>query len=245
MLTFGGGIGMASPPRTQFQTPQIVGTVTRLSTSVTAAYSSLSFPGHSSPTGNVLVMFFSRAVVNNPGGFDSVTWGGSALTEVLDFERAQPPSASGSVAGWAGWIRGGPTGAQNVVVTPTGTDFEDLIGWAISFDRLAASPIGDSAGAAAQGVAAAYSTGVTAMNSGSRLIGAIAVNNENLSPMNANAGWTIRDQGKTGNSGGGDIAAILAQRTADAAVARTLTGQTSTALTWDEWGGMLLEILPA
>lgn len=232
-------------PGTSLLTPNIVGTVTRLSVSVTAAYSSLSFPGHTSPTGNVVVMFFSRAVVNSPGGFDSVTWGGEALTEALDFERPNPPSASGAVVGWAGWIRGGPTGAQNVVVTPTGTDFEDLIGWAISFDRLAASPIGDSAGAAAQGVAAAYSTGVTATNSGSRILAAVAVNNENLSPMSASAGWTVVEQGKTGNSGGGDIAAILAQRTADAAVARTLTAQTSTALTWDEWGGMALEILPA
>jgi hypothetical protein len=241
----GDGLGLFHPPRTALLTPAILASTPLLS-STTAPYTSLPFATHSSPSGNLVVILFARNTVNAPQGFDTVTWGGDPVTEVLQFELPNPPSAAACSVGWCGWIRGGLTGLQTLVVTPVAAEFNDLIGWVLSLDRLAVAPIGsDPQAAAVRVIQAAHSVTILADNADSLLLGAIVANDENLSPFTVSADWTPRDQQKTGNSGTGDITGILAGKTAGSTGAHTLTAATSTLLTTDDWGAIALEILPA
>ena len=248
MPTLGTGLGLVSPPRTQLFTP-VPGTITRLSANHTSPYGSATFTGHTSAAGNVLVVFATRAIPNSPGGFSSVTWGGSALTESVDEELDIGTSKAATAHVWAGFIDNGPTGSQSIVITPANsTDFQDIAGFAISVDRLLASPYGASpVPGVVRTVQSAYGVPIVAVNSASLLISFVAAMDENLAPFGISADWTLRDQFKTGNGGTGDIACVLGTRLAGAAGSYTMLATSTAAGTpsTDDWCAVALELLPA
>lgn len=248
MPTLGTGLGLVSPPRTQLFTPNVT-TVTRLLASHTSPYGSATFTGHTAAAGNVVIVFATRCVVNSPGAFSSVTWGGAGLTESLDVQSTISGSKAGTAAIWAGFIDGGLTGSQNIVITPANsTDFQDIAGFAISVDRLLASPYGASpVGAVVRTVQSAYGVPIAAVNSASLLISFVAALDENLAPFGVTSTWTLRDQFKTGNSNVADIACVLGTRLAGAAGSYTMLATSTAAGTpsTDDWGAIALELAPA
>lgn len=212
-----------------------------------ADWSSQTFNFNSS-TGNILVLFSSRSNASNPEGFSGVTWAGDALTEELDVET----NATFAALGWAGWIRGGSTGAQDLVVTATATKQRDLFGYAISFDRMAAVPIGGKAGSSVRTEQSAFGVAVTAASAMGRLISFVSGMNSTLRPYSVSAGWDlIAPTGsmptQTGPNGTGDIGGVMGSRLAGAAGSYTMTGASADVppTTTDDWVALSLEVLPA
>lgn len=249
MLTFGGGLGAVQPPRTQFQTPKIVGTITRININHASPFSSLSVTGHNSPSGHVFVLLCSRNTVNSPQGWDGATWGGDAMTQICDVVSTISGSKAQTATVWAGYKYAGLTGSQTVVITPTAAEYLDACGFIFSVDRmLPSSPLGaSSGGSVVRAVQSAYGRAISAGNSGSLLVSLVAACDEDLSPFAIPTGWTLNDQMKTGNAGPGDIAGVLGSRVAGAVASFTMTA-TSTATgtpTTDDWGAVSIEILPA
>ena len=244
-LTFAGGLGAVSPPRTQFFTPQIVA-FTRIQLNTAAAYANFSL-SHNSPTGNVIAMFFSRyeGSLAPTGTFDSVTWGTDALTEVLNPVKTVS-QFGGSGVGYTGYIRNGLTGTRTLTVTPTATELLDAIGWIISVDRLLpSSPIGATQGTTVKVIQSAYDLTLNVQNSQSLLLGAICGLNDDCHPLSISAGWTNVDGEKTGNAGGNDIAGVLGSRLAGATGNISMTASAAAAFSTDDWSRMAIELLPA
>jgi hypothetical protein len=244
-LTFAGGLGAVSPPRTQRFTPQVV-TFTRIQISHAAAYANFTV-GANSPTGHLVVMFVSRyqGSIAPTGTFSSVTWGGDALTQVLNPVKTGS-QFGGTGVGYAGYIRGGLTGLRNLVVTPDATELFDAIGWIVSLDRLHESdPIGASQGTTVKVLQSAYDLTLNCENSQSLLLGGVAALNDDAHPLSISAGWTLVDGEKTGNAGGGDIAGVLGRRVAGATGNVSMTATANAGFSTDDWCRLALEILPA
>jgi hypothetical protein len=189
------------------------------------------------------VLFTTRSNSSDPLQFSGVTWDGDALTETLDLDNNRVFGA----LGWAGWIRGGSTGEHDLIITAGGAKQRDLAGWAVSFDRLAASPIGASDGAPVVAVQSAYGVTLNVTDAASRLVAVVAAMHDDLSPLALSVGWTREDVFKTGNAGTGDIAAVLGSRLAGATGNITMTATTAAvgSPTTDDWVSLGLEVLPA
>jgi hypothetical protein len=236
--------GLTSAHRgTALVTPSVV-SVAPLKIDTPANWTTQTF-NFASSTGNILVMFPTRSVDSNPAGILSVTWDGDAVTEVLDVEIDE----NGGAIGWAGWIRGGSAGAtaRDLVITATEADFRDVMGWAITLDRMAASPLGDTVGHPVRVVQAAHSVVFDVDDAGSRLFGLVASMDNRLLPFGLTTGWTSLGTDKTGLGGVADIAAILGTKVAGATGAQTMTATSMAAgpPTTDDWVSLGIEVLPA
>lgn len=240
MLVTPYGIAATKPAGTSLLTPNIVA-VQKLVADTAADWSSQTFR-FDSTNGNIVVLFSSRSNAADPLGFEA-TWAGDALTESLDLDN----NRVGGALGWAGWIRGGATGEQDLIITAGGSKQRDLLGWAFMFDRLAETAIGATAGAPVVSVQSAYGFTLNVTNAASRLLGLVAAMHDDLSPFSLSAGWTRQETTKSGNAGTGDIAAVSGHRLAGATGNITMTA-TSTAAgppTTDDWVSIGLEVLPA
>lgn len=213
----------------------------------TADWSSLTIR-FTSTTGNMLVAFAARSNAGDPPQFDPVTWAGEPLEEELDVEN----NVVGGALGWAGWIRGGQTGEQDLIITAGGAKQRDLFGYAISFDRLAETPIGGKAGNSVRVGQSGYGVPVTALSAQGRLISFVAGMHSELRPFQVSAGWQlIAPTGgmptSTGPNGTGDISGVLGQRLAGAPGSYTMTGSSADVppTTTDDWVALALEVLPA
>jgi hypothetical protein len=231
----------AARPGTSLVTP-IVQNIYPLLANTTSDWTTLSFPLTVS-SGNLLVMFSMRTTTATPGGLNPVTWDGENLTEVLD----DGFDANGGGCGWAGWIRDGSL-SGNLVMTAGDSDYRDLIGWVMAFDRLAAAPLAANAVInPVRSEQSAHGVTINAQNANSRLIGLVAAMHEDLSPFSVSSGWTLNRQDKTGNGGIADIAAVLASKVANATGNQTLTATTAASgpPSTDDWIGLAVEVLPA
>ena len=235
------GLGVRSYAGTALVTPSIV-SVQVLNSNTAADWTTQTF-NFNSPTGNIVVLFAARSNASNPTGF-SATWAGGALDEEEDVEI----NAVNAGLGWAGWIRGGVTGSNDLVVTGGDGLQRDLLGYAISFDRLAASPIGAKTGASVNTSQSSYGLTLNVQNAMSRLVGLVASMHSNQYPLALNAGWSpVSPSARTGNGGIADIAAVCGQKAADATGNTTMTGTTTAAgpPVASNWCAVGLEVLPA
>lgn len=247
MLTTPFGIGATSRVGSALSAVNIVA-IQPLAVQAQTDWSSLTIR-FDSPTGKMLVLFSSRSNSSNPEGFSSVTWGGEALDGELDVET----NAVGGALGWAGWIDDGASGEQDLIVTATATKQRDLFGYAISFDRMAAVPIGGKNGASVRTEQSAYGVPVTAASAQGRLISLVCAMSSTPRPYNVSAGWTLIGPTSgmptaTGPNGTADISGVLGQRLAGAPGSYTMTGASSDVppdSVTDDWVALALEVLPA
>lgn len=220
----------------------VIGTVTPLVVDDGASdWTTKTFSGtHTSSTGNVMLMMATRSNSGPAASITGATWDGAALTA----------AASGYLVGvgravaWSGFINGGATGPRDLVVTASGMDVRDFIGWAFDVDRpiaIGATP----APVVTHVVKSSESIAITPTDPNSLLAGMITALDEDINPMSLNSGWTELDNQKTGAGGGSDLAAILASRAAGSLSAKTLTGVSDALRTTDDWAALALELLPA
>jgi hypothetical protein len=210
-------------------------------------WTSLTF-NFSAPTGNMIVVFCTRSNDADPSGILSVSWAGAALNESADVEVDEQFAA----IGWAGWIRGGASGAQDLIVTATSSDFRDLVGYAIMLDRLAATPLGDVDALSVRITQSAIVVPNQPTVQASRIISFAGCVNENLFPFSLSSGWDVLGPQagghRTGNNTTGDVAGICGTRLAAPSLAATdMTASTAAAgaPTAADWTRISLEVLPA
>ena len=235
------GLGVRSYTGTALIRPNIVSVAPLISDTATD-WTTQTF-NFDSPTGNIVVLASTRSNAGTPDGF-SATWNGDALTEEEDVEI----NAVNAGLGWAGWIRGGATGARDLVITAGDDDQRDFLGYALSFDRLAATPIGAKFGNSVNVSQSSYGLTLDVTDANSRLVGLVAAMHTRVYPLALNAGWsTVSPAARTGTGGAADVTGICGQRAASATGATTMTGTTTKAGSpvADWWCAVGLEVLPA
>jgi hypothetical protein len=216
--------------------PNIV-SVAELKLNTTADWTTQTF-SFSSTTGNIVVLFSTRCTSTSPDGFIG-SWAGAALTEARYVEQ----NVVGAGLANASWIRGGATGVHDLVITADADDQRDVLGWAISFDRLAAVPLGALAGTSVTSLQTSYDVTLNVQDGSSRLLALVAAMNSNVFPLTASAGWTLHQADRTGTGTASDISAVLAHQAAGATGNTTMTasGPAST----DDWVSLAVEVLPS
>jgi hypothetical protein len=234
---YGLGLGRAG---TDPQTP-ILRSVTPFKVDTATDWANQTVAGLTPATGNLVAVLAAWSNDATPVDFSGVTWAGATVTEIGEAKV----SAQFTCHVWAGWIADGVAELGDLVVSSGSGDHRDLIGWLLAFDRFAGSPIGPSPlVTAVRTIQAAQSIPIPVSNPKSILIGFAAAVNENLHPMTASAGWTVRGTDRTGNSSTGDLAAMVATKAATAIGTDTLTATAAGSLTTDDWGGVGIELLP-
>jgi hypothetical protein len=230
----GGFQGFSTPSTTKI-TPSIIA-ITPATSNDTVDVSSKTV-AHNSSTGNLLV--FAFAAPNAAGTITvSATWNGVALTQRAHAVLAgvRRPNL------WAGTIRGGSTGANNLVVTWSNS-VRDTVIWVVDIIGMAASPVGATAQQAFNSSAIDVSAALSVQDADSLLVAVAGFGSGGSDPY-AMSGWTEDEERQSGTGGTGvDISAVLGHRLAGAVGSQTLTVTGSVAD--DDRAICIVELLPS
>lgn len=222
------------------QTRPRVGRVTALNVTDAADVGSKSFVGtHTSLTGDMGLLFARRSNASPSATITGVTWDGGAVTEAADAGT----NGAGRALVYAGWIKGGATGAKTLAVTYSAASARDFCGWIFDIHGMNATPMGATAVSIANQVAdtGSQSLAITPAAVTGLLVGIVSAMHSDASPMLANSGWRRATGQRTGNGGTADIAAVLAYRRSGTTSPVTLTGTANGATVTDDWCAAIME----
>jgi hypothetical protein len=224
-----------------------LGAVSKLENNDLADMSGWTKTVHTSVTGNIGVIFATRNNSAQVRSVTSVTWNGVALVELQD-------SCLGGVGRpmvWAGYLLGGATGLQSLVITLSSANLRDLCGFIFDVNDLnLTTPIGATDKKTENVPAGQLSMTfpLTAVSANSLLVAAAFCYDEDLEPLAPTAPWNLVTNAESGPTQGvGDIIGILCTLAPGATGLQTLTatGTVTTTATTDDWGAAGMELLPA
>lgn len=185
-------------------------------------------------TGNLIVLICSGTWTGQANGIASVTWAGDAVTEI---SQATEPTGTGGALVWAGYIKDGWTDGD-LYVLPVTQEYSDFIGYVISLDRMAASPIGNFAVDTVKIEQERFDLSVTALNSASRLLAAGTALRAGAHPCTSN--FSILSTNATGG-----IAALLGTKVAGTTDPQTFQTTAKPGFGTNDWGAICVEVVPA
>ena len=187
-------------------------------------------------TGALVVLISTASWTGDADGIASVSWAGDPVTLIAKHDGVA--GRAGCAVPWAGWIHNGVTDG-NLVITSATLEMTDIIGWLVSLDRMAVSPIGPNPVAAINTVTQeTNSIDITVANAASLLLGMHGPMRSGSFPLTSN--WAIGEQHRTGS-----IAGFAASKVPGAAGVVNFTGTTPVGFGTDDWGALAVEVLPA
>jgi hypothetical protein len=194
--------------------------------------------GHSSTTGSVLARALGR-VNSNPFVMPAVTWGRAAVTQLCG------ASLNGGQRAWVwiGVIRGGLTGAQDLVATFAKSvgDYELRLN---TINNLPASYAGAANALSTNSGDTNVSTSITTQGAASLMVGVGGPLNGAMMPLGFSAGWSKAAEARTGTAA--DTTALAAWVNKVGSTAGLLETNTWTAAAGtgvqDDWACAIAEL---